>query len=256
MADPKNEAGKSPSQQNQQKGGSSDSGSGAKISAGTSLGHVGESPMPHAQGGNQTAGKLPQNASTSSPRPGGQGSDSGRSQEQAPKGGNITDKAQQTAQQAGDKVRDAADVARQKAGEVYEHASDWAQDTYERASDWASDRYHHQQERFGDVKERSARQFGRARNGVQNYVSENPMVVGLVGLAAGLLIGALLPRTRRENEAFGEWADEVRNEGLRYAREATERGREYVEEAFNGDEERFSRHESEFRDGRSNPNPH
>jgi hypothetical protein len=81
---------------------------------------------------------------------------------------------------------------------------------------------------------------------VQNYVSENPMVVGLVGLAAGLLLGALLPRTRRENEAFGEWSDEVRNQGVRYARDAASRGREYVEEAFNGEDTRFSRHESEF----------
>jgi hypothetical protein len=72
------------------------------------------------------------------------------------------------------------------------------------------------------------------------------MVVGLVGLAAGLLLGALLPRTRRENEMFGEWADEVRNQGVRYAREAADRGREYVEEAFNGDDARFSRHDSEF----------
>lgn len=256
MADPKNESGKSPVQQNQQKGGASDSSSSAKISAGTSLGHVGQSPMPHAQGGEQTAGKSTQNVAPSSPRTGGQGSDGGRAQEQPAKGGNVMDKAQQTAQQAGEKVRDAADMARQKAEEVYENASDWAQDTYERTSDWASDRYRHQQERLGDMRERSARQFGRARNSVQNYVSENPMVVGLVGLAAGLLIGALLPRTRREDEAFGEWADEVRNQGLRYAREATDRGREYVEEAFNGDEERFSRHESEFRGSRSNANPH
>ena len=40
--------------------------------------------------------------------------------------------------------------------------------------------------------------------------------------------------------------DEVRNQGVRYAREAADRGREYVEEAFNGDDARFSRHDSEF----------
>ncbi|MBZ6076532.1 hypothetical protein [Microvirga puerhi] len=168
----------------------------------------------------------------------------------------MTDKAQQAAQQAGEKVRDAAEQARQKAGEAYETASDWAQDTYERASDWASDHYRDQQRRLDQMRNRSARQFGQARNSIQNYVSENPMVVGLVGLAAGLLLGALLPRTRRENETFGEWADEVRNQGLRYARSATERGREYVEEAFSGDDDRFRRHESEYRSDRSNSAPH
>ena len=45
---------------------------------------------------------------------------------------------------------------------------------------------------------------------------------------------------------LGEWADEVRNQGMRYAREAANRGRDYVEETFSGDEAQFSRHESEF----------
>jgi len=56
-----------------------------------------------------------------------------------------------------------------------------------------------------------------------------------MGLAAGLVIGALLPRTRHEDRAFGRWSDEVRDEGMRYARDATQRGREYVEDAHGGD---------------------
>ena len=128
------------------------------------------------------------------------------------------------------KAQQAADQVRQKAEDVYEDASEWAQDTYERASDWASDAYSQQRRRVA----RWATVLTRFRQclaaAFQSYVSENPMVVGLVGLAAGLLLGALLPRTRRENEMFGEWADEVRNQRLRYAREAADRGREYVEE--------------------------
>jgi ElaB/YqjD/DUF883 family membrane-anchored ribosome-binding protein len=149
-----------------------------------------------------------------------------------------------------DKAQKMADDVRQRAGDAYEGASDWARDTYERASDWASDAYEGQRRRVNQMGGRSAKAFGDVRGGMQSYVSENPMVVGLVGLAAGLLLGALLPRTRRENEAFGEWADEVRNQGLRYAREAASRGREYVEENFSGDEAQFSRHESEFNQNR------
>ncbi|MDQ4136203.1 MAG: hypothetical protein M3158_08480, partial [Pseudomonadota bacterium] len=62
------------------------------------------------------------------------------------------------------------------------------------------------------------------------------LMVGVMGLAAGLVIGALLPRTRQEDRAFGRWADEVRQQGMRYARDATQRGREYVEEALGGAE--------------------
>src|SRR3712207_8903503 len=65
-------------------------------------------------------------------------------------------------------------------------------------------------------------------------------MVGVMGLAAGLVIGALLPRTRQEDRAFGRWADEVREQGMRYARDATQRGREYVEEALGGGEDRKS----------------
>jgi ElaB/YqjD/DUF883 family membrane-anchored ribosome-binding protein len=199
------------------------------------VGNIGEAPMPHAhdakpatsQGSGATGAG--QGASQSK----GQGS--GQSSQQNAQGqGGVADKAQQATEQV-----------RQKAEDVYEGASDWASDTYGQ-----------QRRRMNQMGGRSTRAYGNARGSMQSYVSENPMVVGLVGLAAGLLLGALLPRTRRENEMFGEWADEVRNQGLRYAREAASRGREYVEETFNGDEAQFSRHESEFGGGQRDANRH
>ncbi|MBJ6124624.1 hypothetical protein [Microvirga splendida] len=233
MANTKNETGK-PGADKQ-----SGTDTAGKVSAGTSVGNIGEAPMPHAHdqksaqstgsttGGTQSAG---QSKGSSSGQSSGQSS-----QRNAQDQGGMTGKAQQ-----------AADQVREKAGDAYEGASDWARDTYERASDWASGTYSQQRRRMNRMGGRSSRAFGQARGGVQSYVSENPMVVGLVGLATGLLLGALLPRTRRENEMFGEWADEVRNQGLRYARDAASRGREYVEETFSGDDAQFSRHESEF----------
>ena len=237
MANTKNETGK-PGADKQ-----NDTGAAGKVSAGTSVGNIGEAPMPHAhdqksaQNAGSTAGgaqSTGQSKGSSSGQASGQASGQS-SQRNAQDQGGIADKAQQ-----------AADQVRQKAEDAYEGASDWARDTYERASDWASGTYSQQRRRMNKMGGRSSRAFGNARGGVQSYVSENPMVVGLVGLAAGLLLGALLPRTRRENEMFGEWADEVRNQGLRYARDAASRGREYVEETFSGDDAQFSRHESEF----------
>lgn len=219
MANTKNEGGKSPTETH------ADTGSG-KVSAGTSVGNIGEAPMPHAHDEKKGASQTQQR----------------NAQEQ---GGSMAGKAQQMAGDMRDRAEDA-----------YEDASEWARDTYERASDWASGAYEGQRRRVRHMGGRSAKAFGNVRGGMQEYVSENPMVVGLVGLAAGLLLGALLPRTRRENEVFGEWADEVRNQGLRYAREATNRGREYVEENFTGDEAQFSRHESEFGSGDRGANRH
>lgn len=247
MADTKNEQGKTPSTEAQTGSGQN----GGRISAGTSVGTVGQSPMPHAQEGAKPAQSSTLASHTSKPL-GGRENNADRSRDQSARqgqheqGGPMTEKAQEMAAQTGEKVRETTDEMRRKAGEAYEGASEWAEDTYERVSDWASDAYEHRRERMSHMRDRSMRTLGNVRGGVQHYVAENPMVVGLVGLAAGLLIGALLPRTRRENEAFGEWSDEVRNQGLRYARDAAERGREYVEEAFSGEEPRFSRHESEF----------
>ncbi len=231
MANSKNETGKP---------GGTQSGTTGNVSAGTSVGNIGQTPMPHAHEQRSAQGTGTAGGNQASEQQRNQSSQQGAQGQ----GGSVADKAQQ-----------AADQVREKAEEAYEGASEWARDTYERASHWASDTYEGQRRRAHHMRGRSARAFGNARGGVQSYVSENPMVVGLVGLAAGLLLGALLPRTRRENEMFGEWADEVRNQGMRYARDAANRGREYVEDAFSGEEARFSRHESEF-DGRRDANRH
>jgi ElaB/YqjD/DUF883 family membrane-anchored ribosome-binding protein len=228
----KNESGKSQTDKQNETGA-------GKVSAGTSVGNIGEAPMPHAHDEKKGAQSSTLASHTSHPMGGNQG-DRSKGQS-AQRSSSQDEKSSMT-----DKAQGMAEDVRHRAEEAYEGASDWARDTYERASDWASDTYEGQRRRVRHMGGRSSKAFGQARGGVQNYVSENPMVVGLVGLAAGLLLGALLPRTRRENEAFGEWADEVRNQGLRYARDAATRGRDYVEEAFNGEDTRFSRHESEF----------
>jgi ElaB/YqjD/DUF883 family membrane-anchored ribosome-binding protein len=145
-------------------------------------------------------------------------------------------------------MKQGAEQARERADEAYDDAKEWMRETYESASSWASDAMGGSN-RPGPGRRRSMGNIGSTRRNVQEYVAQNPVMVGLVGLAAGLLLGALLPRTRRENEMFGEWADEVREQGMRYAHDMTQRGREFVEESFSGDDPRFSKHESEFGPG-------
>lgn len=290
MADPKNDQNTS----NQNKGSGSDTASAAKISAGTSVGNPGATPMPHAAGssGQGSAGQgsskpgssgqgasggtsgasmpgSPQGSTPAShtPKPmggqpgstgqggmgqggmgqGGMGGSSGARGASAGMGGGQQHGSQGQPGGTTDQVKQTAEQVQEKASEALEQASDWARDTYERASSWASDAFEHGPDRPG--RGRMGQRFGGAGRGVQQYVAQNPVMVGLVGLAAGLLIGALLPRTRREDEVFGEWADEVREQGMRYAQDMTQRGRDYVEQAFSGDDPRFSKHDSEFQGG-------
>jgi len=268
--------------QSKNTGSGSDTLSAAKISAGTSVGNVGQSPMPQSSSGSgagssggasggSSGGSSAQSstlashtskpmggtggtgASTQQASGGGQGGQQrgGQGSGGQSSGGRSAGGQSSGASGAGvmDQAKDMAGQAAETAGEVYEQASDWARDTYEQASDWASGAYQQGSRRFNRVGGRSMKGVRGAGTGVQRYVAENPVMVGLIGLATGLLIGALLPRTRHEDEAFGEWADEVREQGLRYAHEMAQRGREYVEESFSGDDPRFAHHESEFRAG-------
>lgn len=265
MADMKNDPSKNANQSgsSQNKGSGSDTVSAAKISAGTSVGNVGEMPKPHAQSGagSQGGGASSQGGSaqsstlashTSKPM-GGSVTGSGQSANAVSSGQGGANQHGASSQGQG---KGGSDTAKQgggqssgqssgMAGETLDQATEWARDTYERASSWASDALEHGSDQFDQVRRRAPRSFGS----VQSYVSQNPVMVGLVGLAAGLILGALLPRTRREDEVFGEWADEVRQQGLRYAHEMTQRGRDYVEQSFVGDDPQFSKHESEFGGG-------
>jgi ElaB/YqjD/DUF883 family membrane-anchored ribosome-binding protein len=105
-----------------------------------------------------------------------------------------------------------------------------ARGTVEGASGWAADSYERAARSATYARRRSAVELGRGRDTVGQFVEENPIMVGVVGLAAGLLVGALLPGTRRENELLGRYADEVRDQGLRYAQELAGQGRQLVEE--------------------------
>jgi len=122
------------------------------------------------------------------------------------------------------------ETATSTAREGLKSAADVARSATEAARTTASSYYDRASRTVGDARRASGAHVTRQRRGVEAFVEENPVMVGVVGLAAGLLIGALLPSTRRENQVFGRYADEVREQGLRYARDLAEQGRSMVEE--------------------------
>ncbi|WP_375459382.1 hypothetical protein [uncultured Enterovirga sp.] len=123
-----------------------------------------------------------------------------------------------------------ADSVKDSVGDAFEGATEWSRDRYGKATSWASENVDSVSRNATYARRRSAAEFNRGRRTVESFVEENPIMVGVVGVAAGLLIGALLPGTRRENQYFGRYADEVRDQGMRYAQEVAEQGRHVVEE--------------------------
>jgi len=127
--------------------------------------------------------------------------------------GEARAQAGETLKEARDSVADASEDLRRKASERYDRAHDWASEQYDSLSRNAT-----------YARRRGVAEFNRGRRGLAAFVEENPIMIGVAGLAAGLLIGALLPRTRREDELLGPYADDLRREGARYAKDAARHG--------------------------------
>lgn len=149
--------------------------------------------------------------------------------------GATADTARAAADSLSDNAASLKDKALETADDLTNRAASAARDLRERASEVrerASEVYDDGRRRINDLGERGSERLRDGRSAVEDFVTDNPLLVGVVGLAAGLLIGALLPRTRQEDETVGPWADEVRDQGLRYARDVTHRGREFVASAL------------------------
>jgi hypothetical protein len=98
-------------------------------------------------------------------------------------------------------------------------------------------------ESFDDKKERLRAQMAgtssrlgaatpdgqQVKEGAQHAVGvaeENPIGLALGGLAAGFLVGMLIPSTKIEDERVGPAADQVKGKAMETAEEAVERGKE------------------------------
>ena len=149
--------------------------------------------------------------------------------------GDLKERAKDAAggiKDAAESIKDKAQKIQDGASETYRKATDYTRDGYERASTWASDRYDGAARTTEKVRKRSSSEFERVRKSAEDLVTHTPVMIGLAGLAAGLLVGALLPRTQRENEAFGRLSDELRDQGKRYALDLVREGKERVVSAL------------------------
>lgn len=75
----------------------------------------------------------------------------------------------------------------------------------------------------------------RASEGFQHMLDDNPMALGAMGIAAGALLGAVLPSTRKEDELLGPMRDRLADQARHAAHSgyevAAETGREVTSPA-------------------------
>ena len=118
------------------------------------------------------------------------------------KAGQVRDTVAFKADAARDYTAEKLTAARQRAGETWETA----------------------RERAGEYTESAKVQAQRARAKTAEGVDRNPLTAALIGAAAGAIIGALLPRTRRENQALGRTRDDLAEKAKSAARAARDAG--------------------------------
>ena len=127
-----------------------------------------------------------------------------------------------------DTATSALDRTRAGAADGVETARRWAEQRYDAALARTGAAVDQGRRYVSDLGDQGGARLAHHRSRLETFVAENPALVGVVGVAAGLLLGAILPRTAREDEAVGPYAAEARDQGLRFAREAMQSGRAYV----------------------------
>ena len=111
------------------------------------------------------------------------------------------------------------------------NASSAMSDRASSARDYTSEKWQAARERTADYAERARERAAQARERAGERFDENPLGAALIGLAAGAIIGALLPRTRRENEFFGDTSDRISDAARNAARAAADAGRQQLDQA-------------------------
>ncbi|HWT71780.1 MAG TPA: DUF3618 domain-containing protein, partial [Oxalicibacterium sp.] len=130
----------------------------------------------------------------------------------------VSEKGSEWRAQAEKKGRNALD----KASDLGHRIGDKASSVTERARSVG----YQTRDRVSDISHRSQEQYYRAKDGVNRMVDEQPLMVGVLGLAAGALLGALLPSTRREDEMMGGVRDDLLDKAKEAASEQADRVKE------------------------------
>ena len=146
-----------------------------------------------------------------------------------------------------DRLKDMASSSRERLSETSHQLAERSSHMREQLSDVAS----RGRSRASYMSDRARGQARRARSGYDSMLREQPLMLGLMGMAVGAAIGALAPMTRRENRLMGEASDHLTerareemhhqlDKGKRVAEAATEAATEAAKEEAHRQQERPS----------------
>lgn len=170
------------------------------------------------------------------------GQDDGSRSENAPRGreGNILREtstseanakiAHEQEQNETNLVSEFIDGTKEKVDEMGEAISR----TYDDVREKVRDEYRRSAETTRHIARKGRKQVFAAGEQTAEYFNDNPLMVGALGLAGGLLLGMVLPHTRREDQYLGGWRDEFQRQGVRYGERMASSVRRAAEQGLQG----------------------
>ena len=123
----------------------------------------------------------------------------------------------------GEAVQRGATRVRESIHDVRDTAAGYAQAVGGTASEMA--------DRAGEYAQTAWDRGVRAKDSAAQTLQEYPVVVGVLGLAAGALAAAFLPSTRREDELMGGAADQLKRSTTNALKETVDEAAEAVQSA-------------------------
>lgn len=129
------------------------------------------------------------------------------------------------------RAKEALDAGAEKASqlaesgrETLEHTAHKARETYEDLVERLDQAYH-------DGFSEGRRALQRSADTAGAFAREHPLALCALGIAGGILLGSLLPRSRTEDRLIGPYADEVKERAQSYGSKVMREGRKRVERA-------------------------
>ena len=114
-----------------------------------------------------------------------------------------------------------------KAADVRDKAKDGASRVAERSRDAAGA----VADRLGSAREKAAEYGSHARDRAVKTYDDQPLMVGVLGLAVGAAIGLALPATRREDRVMGPYRDDLKDRARDFGREQVDRAERVADAA-------------------------
>lgn len=121
----------------------------------------------------------------------------------------ATDQLRDTAGAARTAAGEAVGTAREKVAEVYEAAVEKTGAAYEGARNYAAEAAEAARERASAAYSTARDTASTVRSRTAGGIEESPLAAVIGGIAVGVLLGTLLPRSQKEAEALGPIGDKL-----------------------------------------------